>query len=222
MQTTDAGQGGPYQDLSSPLVDVVSGVDLLSMKIGTGKLQANEFIQTVRAELDAAEYPMSSLDLQMIEMLANSLASSVPLENRDESSQVSPEFFRQREISNATGSGVALHKNEDSDSWMGNFIELVQSQGDCVYQEYWGSGGPGAGVDTEFIVYVLGRYWARSSFNGFSGPYEAFEDAFKQESFGYITGAVEQIWCNKMGRERTYITTDTRWRLDRTGANAGD
>jgi hypothetical protein len=52
-------------------------------------------------------------------------------------SLVSPEFFKQREIANATGSGFALHTNEGSDSWMGNFIALIQSQGDCVYQEYW-------------------------------------------------------------------------------------
>jgi hypothetical protein len=199
FQTTDTGQGGPYMNLSLPFAEMISGVDLDSLAIGSAALACKDFIQLVREELENFVYPVTGLDLEIIDALANRLDSQNPAENLNESVGSPPvEFFRQREIANQNGSGLALHKNEDPDSWIGNFIALIEAQGDCVYKLFWDSGGPGAGADAEYIIYFLGHYWARSSTDGFSGPCETFEEVFQEEYFRFITGATELIWCSKL------------------------
>jgi len=163
-------------------------------------MPAKSFVQLLRKELRAAKYGIPGLDSERIKALAKKMPSG-DIENKTQGDAAFEEFFRQREIANAVGSIFKLWPGEDPEEWEGNFLDLLNREGSCVYKLYWDSGGPGAGADLEYIDEFLGRYWARTSTDGFSGPYESFEEVFDDEYFRYVTSATEGIWCWNMTTE---------------------
>ena len=110
------------------------------------------------------------------------------------------EFLRHRETANATGSIFQLRPGEDPEEWKGHFLELLEAKGRTVYSQSWDSGGICVN-GVEYIEKFLGRYWARKSIEGISGPYESFADVFDDEYFRFVGSASQRIWCSEMTTE---------------------
>jgi hypothetical protein len=200
-QSTDAGQTGPCTKVSGAFAVTISDVDISSIEIGAISIPANGFIELLKKELGAAKYGIPGLDLERIKALAEKMPSGDHIEKKGQGDATLNEFLRHRELANAVGSTFKLWPGEDPDEWEGSFLDLLNEHGACVHKVFWDSGGPGAGADVEYIEEFLGHYWARTSTDGHSGPYESFEEVFRDEYFRYVSSATEQIWCYEMTTE---------------------
>jgi hypothetical protein len=159
-QSTDRGQSGPTRQMSYPFADMITGINFASLEMGCPALASKDFLQLVRRELESAAYPMTGLNLETVDALSNQVPSKIP--TKDQKDPLGPpprEFFIQQDIANRSSSGLALSEYEDRDCWLGNFIEMLRNEGECVYSLSWDSGQPGSGADVEYITEFLGEYW---------------------------------------------------------------
>jgi hypothetical protein len=199
-QSTDAGQTGRYANLFGAFATAISNIDMSSLKMGDISMSPKEFIGLLREELRDAEYGIPGLDSQRIEALANKMPGGDHVGDKTLGDATLDEFVYHRETANATGSIFQLWPGEDREEWKGNFLELLEANGREVYSSSWDSGAM-CSNGVEYIEEFLGRYWARKSMEGTSGPYERFADVFEDEYFRGVGSATESIWCSEMTTE---------------------
>jgi len=76
--------------------------------------------------------------------------------------------------------------------------EIFCEKGEKVFEQFWDSGGPGAGADSECVFLYEGRYWAVSPDTGVGGPFTSLKEAFHKSEVLWITGATDWIDCSEM------------------------
>ena len=198
-QSTDAGQAGPYAGVSDAFARTISDIDM-SLEMGGVSMSPREFIGLLREELRNAKYEIPGLESQRIKAVANKMPGSGHVEEKAPVVATLNEFLHHRETANATGSIFQLWPGEDREEWKGNFLELLEANGREVYSSSWDSGSM-CSNGVEYIEEFLGRYWARKSMEGTSGPYESFADVFDDEYFRGVGSGTESIWCSEMTTE---------------------
>jgi hypothetical protein len=120
----------------------ISEVDISTLKIGGISMPPERFIQLLRKELRAAKCGIPGLDAQRIKALAAIMPSGDHIENTPHGNAKFDEFAHEREAANLAGSTFKLWPEEGPEDWKGNFLELLDRDGRCVYKIYWDSGGP--------------------------------------------------------------------------------
>jgi len=85
----------------------------------------------------------------------------------------------------------------DHDASLEFLKELILKEGKTVYSLFWDSGGPGSGAGSEAVIKFKDLYWTCTDYAGFSGPYDALEDALSSE-FTTVTSATQRIYSSEL------------------------
>lgn len=77
-------------------------------------------------------------------------------------------------------------------------IELIIDTGELVYEQFWDSGAPGAGADSENIYEFEGKYYIGWSFDNPVGPFDSLLAVLDESELPRVSEATVYIHCNRL------------------------
>jgi len=86
-------------------------------------------------------------------------------------------------------------------TYMEEFIDRVNDEGEEVFAHSWDSGGPGAGAGCERVVTYKGQFWYCSIDQGTHGPYDDLRQALGKHGLLMVNEATTDINCSMMSTE---------------------